>query len=65
MYEDLLTRKDLVQSIKNNDLNNKNIGISGVPFYIFNKSIAVSGAQETEVFEKVFETCMIEKDTPN
>tara|TARA_Y100000815_G_C13050627_1_gene390488 strand:- start:99 stop:605 length:507 start_codon:yes stop_codon:yes gene_type:complete len=65
MYEDLLTRKDLVQSIKNNALNNKNIGISGVPFYIFNKSIAVSGAQESEVFEKVFETCMIGKDMPN
>lgn len=65
IYEDLLSRKDLVQNIKNNDLNNKNIGISGVPFYIFNKSMAVSGAQEIKVFEKVFETCMIEKDISN
>ena len=65
IYEDLLVRKDLVQSIKNNDLYNKKTGISGVPFYIFNKSIAVSGAQESEVFEKVFATCMIEKDISN
>ena len=65
IYEDLLARKDLVESIKNSDLNNKNMGISGVPFFIFNKSIAVSGAQESEVFEKVFETCMIGKDIAN
>ena len=65
IYEDLLVSKDLIQSIKNNDLYNKKTGISGVPFYIFNKSIAVSGAQESEVFEKVFATCMIEKDISN
>ena len=65
IYEDLLVRKDLIQGIKNNDLYNKKTGISGVPFYIFNKSIAVSGAQESEVFEKVFATCMIEKDISN
>ena len=65
IYEDLLVRKDLIQNIKNNDLYNKKTGISGVPFYIFNKSIAVSGAQESEVFEKVFATCMIEKDISN
>ena len=64
-YEDLLARKDLLESIKNNDLNNKNIGITGVPFYIFNKSIAVSGAQESEVFEKVFVNLNLLKNISN
>ncbi|KAK4058042.1 hypothetical protein OIO90_000781 [Microbotryomycetes sp. JL221] len=30
-------------------------GISGVPFFILNDKLAISGAQETETFEKVFD----------
>ncbi|PJZ69764.1 dithiol-disulfide isomerase [Leptospira perolatii] len=33
----------------------RNLGITGVPFYIFNDKYAVSGAQESELFLKVFE----------
>ena len=58
-YEELINRKNLRENINKTDLNNKKIGISGVPFFIFNKNFAVSGAQESEVFERVFETCLL------
>ena len=58
-YENLIDRDDLKESIYITDKQNKEIGVSGVPFFIFNKKLAVSGAQESEVFEKVFETCKI------
>jgi predicted DsbA family dithiol-disulfide isomerase len=35
-------------------------GISGVPFFIFASSFALSGAQPQEVFEKAFETVITE-----
>ena len=57
--KDLLARDDLKENIHKTDINNKNIGITGVPFFIFNKTLAVSGAQDSEVFEKIFETCKI------
>lgn len=28
------------------------IGISGVPFFLFNRQLAVSGAQPVDIFEK-------------
>lgn len=33
----------------------KQLGIGGVPFFIFNKKYALSGAQPSEVFEQVFQ----------
>ena len=58
-YENLIDRDDLKESIYITDKQNKEIGVSGVPFFIFNNKLAVSGAQESEVFEKIFETCKI------
>ena len=55
----MVDRDDLKESIYITDKQNKEIGVSGVPFFIFNNKLAVSGAQESEVFEKVFETCRI------
>lgn len=41
--------------IKDIDLFQKyEIGVSGVPFFIFNKKSAVSGAQDTATFLKIF-----------
>jgi len=36
-------------------------GISGVPFFIFDKKYAVSGAQPSEVFKEIFEKLVQEK----
>ena len=52
-------RNDIKESVINSDISSRAKGISGVPFFIINKSYAISGAQENEVFEKVFETCLI------
>ncbi len=35
------------------------LGISGVPFFIFNQEFAVSGAQTVEVFEQALERALI------
>lgn len=39
----------------------KQHGVGGVPFYIFNKKYALSGAQPSEVFEQVFQQIMQEE----
>lgn len=36
-------------------------GVGGVPFYIFNKKYALSGAQPSDVFEQVFQQIMQEE----
>ena len=36
-------------------------GVGGVPFYIFNKKYALSGAQPSEVFEQVFQQILQEE----
>ncbi len=54
-------RKDIIDNVQISDNTNRKKGISGVPFFIINNNYAVSGAQESEVFEKVFETCLLEE----
>ena len=53
-------RKDLIENVKKSDTISRDRGISGVPFFIVNDNYAVSGAQESQVFEKIFETCLLE-----
>ena len=55
----LISKKDLEFKVKSSDIESRSKGISGVPFFIINETYAVSGAQESEVFEKIFETCLI------
>ena len=54
-------RKDIIDNVQISDNTNRKKGISGVPFFIINNNYAVSGAQESEVFEKIFETCLLEE----
>jgi predicted DsbA family dithiol-disulfide isomerase len=56
----LLTRKDLKIKVQVSDETSRSQGIGGVPFFIINDNYAVSGAQESEVFIKIFETCLLE-----
>ena len=57
----LNNKTDLALKVKNSDIESRSKGISGVPFFIINETYAISGAQENEVFEKIFETCLIER----
>ncbi|MNW65810.1 DSBA-like thioredoxin domain protein [compost metagenome] len=60
-----LNRKEALEVLKNKDLYKdqvrqdqdeaRRVGISGVPFFIFNQKYAVSGAQPTESFSQVLE----------
>ena len=52
-------KKKTEDIVKNSDIVSRSKGISGVPFFIINETYAISGAQENEVFEKVFETCLV------
>jgi len=54
-------RKDIIHNVQISDNTSRKKGISGVPFFIINNNYAVSGAQESEVFEKIFETCLLEE----
>ena len=59
--EDLFkNRKDLRNTVQTSDENSRSKGVSGVPFFIINNNYAISGAQESEVFKKIFETCLLE-----
>ena len=40
------------------------LGIQGVPFFVFERKYAISGAQEPEVFLRVFETVEKEAAAP-
>jgi predicted DsbA family dithiol-disulfide isomerase len=41
----------------------RNIGIAGVPFFVFDQKYAISGAQPVAAFSKVLEQCWLERDT--
>ncbi len=41
------------QEVQDSQLEAQRLGISGVPFFIFNQRLALSGAQPSEVFEEV------------
>ena len=57
--KNLISKTDIALKVKNSDIESRSKGISGVPFFIINDIYAVSGAQESEVFDKIFETCLI------
>lgn len=50
----LATDRD-VDLIRSADVEARQVGISGVPFFIFNRTIGVSGAQEPEVLLQAME----------
>ncbi|EQA45295.1 DSBA-like thioredoxin domain protein [Leptospira broomii serovar Hurstbridge str. 5399] len=47
--------KLLLSEIEREEIEGKNMGVTGVPFYIFNEKYAVSGAQPVELFLQVFD----------
>lgn len=49
--------------VKQDEMQARNIGVSGVPFFVFDDKYAVSGAQPTEIFLQTLEK-VFEKETP-
>ncbi len=45
----------LLDAVRDEDRQARDMGISGVPFFIFDRRLALSGAQPVEVFLQVFE----------
>ena len=44
-----------VDRVKNEDMTARQMGVQGVPCFIFNRKYAISGAQEPAAFHKIFE----------
>ncbi|MEI3604153.1 DsbA family oxidoreductase [Pseudogracilibacillus sp. SE30717A] len=53
--DSLLCLNNYAKAVKNDEQMAEEIGISGVPFYIFNDQHAVAGAQPLEVFVTILE----------
>ena len=48
------------ESVQQGDIDARNAGIGGVPFFIFNRRIAVSGAQEADTLLQAMEESLKE-----
>jgi len=57
---DALTNDDYSYSVNQDIQEAQNLGIRGVPFFIFNRKYAVSGAQPTEIFLQTMEKSFAE-----
>ncbi len=53
--EEVLDSEKFAYQLKQDEMAAKNIGVQGVPFFVFNKKYAVSGAQSPETFLEVLE----------
>ena len=54
LYEHLESEKDL-EAVKLEDMEARQLGVQGVPFYILDRQYAISGAQEPEAFHPLFD----------
>lgn len=46
--EECLNNEELMQETRNSDQQAREMGVTGVPFFIFNRKVGVSGAHESE-----------------
>ncbi|EKR75009.1 DsbA family oxidoreductase [Leptospira noguchii] len=49
------TDEALLKEIYEEEMKGRQLGVSGVPFFVFNEKYAVSGAQESNLFLQVFD----------
>lgn len=61
--EKILSTEEYAHQVNQDDLNAKKLGISGVPFFVFNNKYGVSGAQSPETFLDVLEKSWEESST--
>ncbi|MEC5424610.1 DsbA family oxidoreductase [Virgibacillus sp. C22-A2] len=52
---DMLKADDFAKNVRAEEEQARQIGVQGVPFFVFNEKYAVSGAQPPEVFSEVLE----------
>ena len=53
--EELITSNDYVAEVRQDQQQAQKLGVTGVPFFVFDNKYAVSGAQATDVFLKTLE----------
>ena len=53
--KNVLTGNDFANAVENDIADAQQLGIRGVPFFVFNRKYAVSGAQPIEVFSEVLD----------
>lgn len=53
--EEVLDSEKFAYQVKQDEMEAKNIGVQGVPFFVFNNKYAVSGAQAPETFLEVLQ----------
>lgn len=53
--EKMLKSDDFAYQVKQDEMEAQNIGVRGVPFFVFNDKLAVSGAQSPEIFLQTLE----------
>ncbi len=51
----MLQSNSYVQEVQQDQYEAQQLGINGVPFFVFNNTYGVSGAQPTKVFTEVLE----------
>ncbi len=49
------TDEALLKEIYEEEMKGRQLGVSGVPFFVFNEKYAVSGAQESKLFLQIFD----------
>jgi predicted DsbA family dithiol-disulfide isomerase len=57
----MLESDDFDYEVKQDEMEARNIGVTGVPFFVFDDRYAVSGAQPTEAFLQTLEKAMNDK----
>ena len=50
-----------IEAVKSDDMQARQLGIQGVPFYILDRQYAISGAQEPEAFYPLFDFLTVER----
>lgn len=63
--KEALESEELAYAVKQDEMQAQQIGVRGVPFFVFDNKYAVSGAQPTEAFLEVLEKTKNEASTEN
>ncbi|HRH64230.1 MAG TPA: DsbA family oxidoreductase [Bacteroidia bacterium] len=63
--KEFLSSNDLSEQVKQECNEAVELGVTGVPFFVFNRTYAVSGAQEVAVFKQVLTKLMETVDSSN
>lgn len=62
---EILSSDAFAYEVKQDEMQAKNIGVSGVPFFVFNNKYAVSGAQSPDAFLETLEKAWEEYEKEN